>query len=192
MRRIAMTALVLLPVLVHAQSNQAGTSTAAHASAPSTLQAKVTQPAGLHPAVTAATPAPAAAAGDGSDIMVPVHENVIQTSYGSADSSENGSISYTVMGGEPVTAAKLVQSKPLTLSLKDIRSTSFAGTVTVQMTVAIDGTPRNLTITQSGGDALNKRALEAVSQYRFKPATQDGLAIESTVTVQIKLEAQKS
>jgi len=192
MRRIAVTALVLLPILAQAQARQNGTSTAPQASAPSTLQAKVTPPAGIHPAVPVATPAPAAAAGDGSDIMVPVHESVIQNSAGSSDANDSGTISYSMLGGDPVTAAKLIQSKAIVLSLKDVRSAQFSGTVVVQMTVATDGTPRNLAITRSGGDALNKRALDAVSQYRFKPAMQDGLAVESTVTVQIKLEAQKS
>jgi TonB family protein len=185
-----MTALVLLPVLAHAQASQISTSTAAQASAPSMLQAKVTPPAALHAAVTAkpaaATPAPAAAAADGSDTMVAVHENIIERN---PESDENGgTLSYTILGSDPFVAAKLIKTTPISLSLKDVRTGAFGSTVVVEMTVARDGTPRNLIVTRSGGDALNKRALEAVSQYRFKPATKQGLPIDSTVTVEIKLQ----
>jgi TonB family protein len=182
MRRIILTALVLLPVLAHAQASQTSTATAGQ------LQAKVAPPAGIRPATApkAATTAPAA---DASEVMVPVSEHIIERNAYSLESTDSGSISYTVLGGDPVIAAKLVQTTPIALSLKELRSETLAQPVVVHLTVDKQGLPRNLTVLHSAGAAIDKRALTAVSQYRFKPATQDGLPIESVVTVEIKISA---
>lgn len=52
----------------------------------------------------------------------------------------------------------------------EARATKSGGTVTVGMTVDTQGVPQNLQIVKSRGAALDRAALDAVGQYRFKPA----------------------
>jgi TonB family protein len=51
---------------------------------------------------------------------------------------------------------------------------SMTGTVVVGLVVDRKGHPTNLQIIHSAGDDLDKSALEAVSHYRFEPATENG------------------
>jgi len=52
----------------------------------------------------------------------------------------------------------------------------------------VNGVPRNVAVSQSGGSVIDRRAVEAVSQYRFAPATVDNKPTWSTVSVSIKIE----
>jgi TonB family protein len=153
-----------------------------------TLQAKVAMPAGLHAAAAAAAkPAPAALSAD--DVMVPVNETVVENNVPTAEvNTVEGTVKYTVLGAEPVTSPKLIKTTPIVLSLADMRASSDVSTVTVHLTVGKDGVPTSLTVVHSGGAAIDRRALAAVSQYRFKPATQNELPIEAPVDVQIKVK----
>jgi TonB family protein len=174
MRRLILSALVLLPVLASAQTS---TSTATPSSA-ATLQAKLTPPAAFRPAIAAA------AAPNAADIMVPVHETVIDRS----GDTPNSSIGYTFADSRP-TAPRLLHSVPMQLSLKDMRTEANTTTdIVVHLTVNADGTPANMVIAHSGGAALDPRALEAVAQYRFQPATEDNVPVASTATIAFKLK----
>ena len=186
MRRLIFPALILLPVLAHAQAKiQTSTLTAAQstASAP-TLVAKANTPKIL-PAV-AASAAPVAA--DASEIMVPVHQTVVERSSGDADTS-NSTLGYSFASGAMVsTAPKLVQASPLAMSLRDMESENPEADVVLQLTVDLTGTPTNVKVVHSGGATLDKRAIEAVNLYRFKPATQNNIPVEAPVTIEIKIK----
>lgn len=168
MRYLVASALVLLPVLAHAQ---ASTSTAAKAPA---LQAKVVAPAPLAAAAAAAkSPAPAAAL-SADDLMVPVNETVVDA-------------------GEPLVAEsnaspRLLHSTPISLSLADMRAQADDATVVVHAVVGTDGVPTNLSIARSGGAALDRRALQAVAQYRFQAAIENGRAVEAPVDIKIRVK----
>lgn len=170
MRRLFASALVLLPILAH---GQVSTATAPAA----TLQASAIIPAGLHAAAAAAKPAAAPTA---DEVFVPVNETVVDRT----SSSDVAATSFTIEDAAP----KLVQTTPIVYSLADMRSSSAISVVTVHLTVGRDGVPTNLSIAQSGGSALDRRALEAVSQYRFKPATRNSAPIESQLDIQIKVK----
>ena len=57
--------------------------------------------------------------------------------------------------------------------------------VEVELVVGIDGLPRAVRVTRSGGKAYDKSALTAVSQYRFKPAEKDGQPVAVKLYVDV-------
>jgi outer membrane biosynthesis protein TonB len=50
------------------------------------------------------------------------------------------------------------------------------------------GFPRNLSIVRSAGAVVDKKVLDAMSQYRFTPATLDNKPVDAAVTISIKIE----
>ena len=60
-------------------------------------------------------------------------------------------------------------------------------TVVVSMIVHENGKPSDLAIVRSGGAALDKNVLAAVSQYRFKPGTLDNQPTAIPVNLEITL-----
>jgi TonB family protein len=185
MRRLIYPALILLPVLAQAQAKtQTSTLTAVQSPAPAaTLVAKANQP---H--VLSSAPATTNSAGHASDIMVPIHQTVVERS--SEDASLNDSTIGFSFDNNPVsaTAAKLIHAAPLTLSLRDMAAESDEAAVRLEFTVDLTGTPKNVKVVRSGGTTLDQRAIDAVNQYRFKPATQNNIPVEALVTVEIKIK----
>ena len=163
MRLLIASALVLLPVLAHGQA--------------ATLQAKATMPAGLHASAAAAKPAAPAAALTADDVIVPVNETVVNDNVAAENAVSND-----------LATPKLIKTTPIVLTLADMRAASNVNTVTVRVTVGKDGVPANLEVVQSAGSVIDRRAIEAISQYRFQPATQNSLPVESAVNVQIKVK----
>jgi len=190
MRRLIFSALILLPVLAHAQAKtQTSTLTASQSTASvATLEAKVSTPRVLPAPAAKATTGTAASAEPGTDIMIPVRQTVVERSSDDVNTNDS-TISHTISNGiSPVTAPKLIKSSPLTLSLRDMESESAEAKVVLQLTVDLAGIPQNVKVIHSGGAALDKRALESVSEYRFKPATENNVPVEAPVTIEIKVK----
>ena len=74
-----------------------------------------------------------------------------------------------------VTPAKLVHSAALNTS--EMREYPVDRTVVIDMTVDETGKPTNLKVAQSAGQAVDQSVLQAVSQYRYAPATLDGTPV---------------
>jgi len=188
MRQVLVATLVLLPVLAHAQ---ASTATGSQQSTPSAnLQAKVVvQPVNfVRPATTpAAAPAPAAPTASA------VHEVVqaqVDPSFLENQTQQSGSISYTFLGSasdEPV-APKLVHVVGRQIPVNRLAADND---VAVHFVVSPDGVPERLTIAKSAGAEMDQKTLDAVSQYRFKPATLNNRPVEAEVTVEVKVQNQK-
>jgi TonB family protein len=183
MRRMILTSLVLLPVMAHAQ---AGTSTEPQPSTSSAmLHAELTRPTG--PATYAAsTAAPAAS-------HTAVREFVkTRTSDDFADSAmrDAGTLEYAMMGDIPTEASapKLTRVVEVQLSEQELAAQPQVANVTVRATIDADGLPRNVAVAHSAGTVLDKRALEAVSQYRFKPATRDNQPVDAPVMITIRIQ----
>ena len=60
----------------------------------------------------------------------------------------------------------------------------------MSFTVGPDGRPRDIHVKQSLGMGLDEKAMEAVRQYKFKPAMKDGktpVPVELTIEVNFRL-----
>lgn len=69
------------------------------------------------------------------------------------------------------------------------RQANFQGTVALQLIVDAEGNPQNIHITRHLGMGLDEKALEAVRQYKFKPAMYQGhpVAVQIIVNVDFHL-----
>jgi periplasmic protein TonB len=69
------------------------------------------------------------------------------------------------------------------------RQANFQGTVGLQLIVDAQGNPQNVHVTRHLGMGLDEKAIEAVRQYRFKPAMYQGhpVAVQIVVDVEFHL-----
>jgi protein TonB len=101
-----------------------------------------------------------------------------------------GTLEYAMMGDIPMEASapKLTRVVEVQLSEQEMAAQPQVANVTVRATIDADGLPRNVAVAHSAGAVLDKRALEAVSQYRFKPATRDNQPIDAPVMITIRIQ----
>jgi len=71
---------------------------------------------------------------------------------------------------------------------EEARKAKFPGVVTVSLIVDTEGLPQNVHVIRGVGMGLDEKALDAVRQYRFKPARENG----HPVPVQVNVEVQFS
>ncbi len=82
-------------------------------------------------------------------------------------------------------------SAPVLLSKKEpaytevARVAKYQGTAVLYVEVGADGVPHNLRVVRSLGLGLDEEAIDAVSQWKFKPAMKDGVPV--TVAAQIEV-----
>ena len=69
------------------------------------------------------------------------------------------------------------------------RQASFQGNVALQLVVDANGNPQNIHVTKHLGMGLDEKAVEAVRQYKFKPAMYQGhpVAVQIIVDVDFRL-----
>lgn len=69
------------------------------------------------------------------------------------------------------------------------RQANFQGTVQLQLIVDAQGNPQNVRVTRPLGKGLDEKAVEAVRQYRFRPAMYQGhpVAVQIVVDVEFHL-----
>jgi len=72
---------------------------------------------------------------------------------------------------------------------QEARQANFQGTVALQLIVDAQGNPQNVHVTRHLGMGLDEKAVEAVRQYRFKPAMYQGhpVAVQIVVDVEFHL-----
>jgi TonB family protein len=85
-----------------------------------------------------------------------------------------------------VIAAKVVKSSEIVYSASELKSND--NRVVVSMTVNEAGVPQNPQVVSSLNPALNQRVLEAVKQYRFKPAQLDQQSVPERVNLTFVFE----
>ncbi len=73
---------------------------------------------------------------------------------------------------------------------EEARRAKFPGVVTVDLIVDANGMPQNVHVAHGVGMGLDEKAVEAVKQYRFKPAMENGkpVAVEMNVVVSFEIE----
>ena len=187
MRRIFVATLVLIPVLANAQ---ASSSTGPKQSPNSAmLLAKSTPPAPFASAKGAA-PAPKSSA----DITATLPANVIIHQAGSDSDfaydtvDHGGTIAYSLGGADSFAksaAPQLVHVVETELAPAEIAAGSD---VCVRLTVDAYGVPQNLKVTKATDPVVAQKTLAAVSQYRFKPARVNYLAVAQDVNLDIKIK----
>jgi protein TonB len=68
---------------------------------------------------------------------------------------------------------------------EEARKAKFQGTSVVSLIVGPDGLPRNIRVSRSLGLGLDEKAIEAVKQWRFKPAEKDGKPVAVEISVEV-------
>jgi TonB family protein len=185
-----LTSLVLIPVLAHAQ---AGTSTGPKPSPSSaTVQAELTQPKMLAE-VAAATTVPARIAAVNTASPAGVREFVqTQMTETPIDAAlrKGGTLEYAFAGSEPAvsTAPVVTRAVEVNLTQPELAEQPAVTKIAIRATVDEYGYPRNLSVAQSAGPAVDRKALEAIGQYRFKPAMVDNKPVDAAVTIAIRIE----
>ncbi len=71
---------------------------------------------------------------------------------------------------------------------EEARRKKLSGSVRVRLTVDENGMPEDVTVVQGVGAGLDEKALEAVRQYRFKPALRNGVPVKVVMNVEVRFQ----
>ncbi|HEV2576734.1 MAG TPA: energy transducer TonB [Acidobacteriaceae bacterium] len=71
---------------------------------------------------------------------------------------------------------------------EEARKAKFSGNVVVSLIVGADGKPRNVHVLRGVGMGLDEKAVEAVQQYKFKPAMQNGKPVAVYLNVEVNFQ----
>ncbi len=71
------------------------------------------------------------------------------------------------------------------------RREKVQGTVMLTLVVSADGVPTAIKVTRPLGKGLDEKAIEAVRQWRFKPALKDGNPVAARIAVEISFNLMK-
>ncbi len=103
----------------------------------------------------------------------------------SAPAEYNGEPVRKVGGG--VTAPKVIQTSEPEYS-KEAKKAKFKGIVLVNLIVDANGLPQNVHVVRGVGMGLDQKAIDAVKQYKFKPAMQDGKPVPVELNVEVNFQ----
>ncbi len=85
-------------------------------------------------------------------------------------------------------SAPVVVSAPNPQYTNEARAEKVSGSVLVQVQVSEDGLPTNVRVVRGIGYGLDEKAIEAVKQYRFKPAMKDGQPVKVAMNIQVNFQ----
>jgi protein TonB len=71
---------------------------------------------------------------------------------------------------------------------EEARKQKFSGNVLVDLIVDEHGNPTHVRVARGVGLGLDEKAVEAVRQYRFKPATKDGKPVKVELSIEVRFE----
>jgi protein TonB len=71
---------------------------------------------------------------------------------------------------------------------EEARKAKFSGNVMVDLIVDEQGNPSHIKVARGVGMGLDEKAVEAVRQYKFKPATKDGKPVKVEVTIDVNFQ----
>ncbi|MGB7352846.1 MAG: TonB family protein [Acidobacteriaceae bacterium] len=86
--------------------------------------------------------------------------------------------------GNGITAPKLIHSVVPQLS-DEAHKAHYGGTCLLSLMVGADGVPRRVYVVRPLGMGLDQRAVEAVKQFRYEPATREGMPVPVQITVKV-------
>jgi len=102
--------------------------------------------------------------------------------FGPGEGGGIGGGVYRIGGG--VTAPQLVQEVEPEYS-EEARKAKYQGTVVLYVVIDEDGLPRDLKVLKPLGLGLDEKAMEAVKQWRFRPAYLNGEAVAVAAQVEV-------
>ena len=68
---------------------------------------------------------------------------------------------------------------------EEARKKKVNGTITISLLITEQGMPADVRVVRGLGYGLDENAVEAVKQYRFKPAMKDGRAIAQHISIEV-------
>jgi len=71
---------------------------------------------------------------------------------------------------------------------EEARKAKFMGVVTVTLIVNTQGLPQDVHVIRGVGMGLDDKAVEAVRQYKFKPAMENGHPVPVRVNVEVNFQ----
>jgi len=74
---------------------------------------------------------------------------------------------------------------------EEARKNGLEGTVILHAEVDLDGLPHNIKVVRALGMGLDEKAIEAVSQWRFRPGAKDGKPDTVAVTIEVNFRLMK-
>jgi len=86
--------------------------------------------------------------------------------------------------GEPIQAARVIHQVDPEFS-EEARKAKYQGMVVLLIEIGTDGRPHNPKVIEPAGLGLDQKAIEAVEQWRFRPAQRAGKAILTTARVEV-------
>jgi periplasmic protein TonB len=86
--------------------------------------------------------------------------------------------------GTPIKPAELIYRVDPEFS-DDARKAKFQGVVVLMIEVGVDGRAHNPKVVETPGLGLEQKAIEAVAQWRFRPALRGGSPLVSTARVEV-------
>jgi len=75
---------------------------------------------------------------------------------------------------------------------KEARKAKLQGTVTLGAIVSADGTVRSIKVEKPLGKGLDEKAIEALRQWKFTPATKDGQPVAVAIKVEVNFRLVKN
>jgi TonB family protein len=76
---------------------------------------------------------------------------------------------------------------PVTVVTPSVRPEYAGATVELEFTVDVTGKPADLSVKSSPDNTLSVAVVDAVKQWRFKPAIRDGAAVSTKVALPVKI-----
>jgi TonB family protein len=165
MNRLILSTLVLPSVLGLAQAGMAVEPKPMNPSV--VLLAEAKQPAGL------------------AEVALAGGHNFVNAAAAHSSAAE-----YAFKGNAPITsqAPRVTKAVEVELTPSELANAPAVTAVVLRAIVDERGVPRNVTVTRSGGSVVDQKAIAALNQYRFAPATLDNQPTWSTVSVTIKIQ----
>lgn len=93
------------------------------------------------------------------------------------------SFSALALAQTPGTVAPRVLSSPQPSYSEEALRAKINATVTLAFIVSADGVPESIQVARPAGFGLDERAVQAVSTWRFEPATKEGVKVSLPATV---------
>jgi len=115
------------------------------------------------------------------------------TGIGSGNGAGVGPGSGYNTGGGPMHIGGSVKAPVLTFKVdpefsEEARKAKFSGNVQVYLWVDEQGNPTHVRVIRGVGMGLDEKAVEAVRQYKFKPATQNGKPVKVDLYIDVNFQ----